>query len=211
MIHVPTGAGKTYAAYMGPLSSLLAEATSARGEPKAVPGLRVLLVTPLRAVSRDTALALRVPIEDLGFGEHLTVETRTGDTASSVRARQAKRLPNVLVTTPESLSLLLTRPDARKQLGSIGTLIIDEWHALLSSKRGTQVELAAARLRKFNPYMRTWALSATIANLDEAAQAAVGVDTDPALISADIERPVVIESVLPQSDAFMYLDFFNQM
>lgn len=196
LVHVPTGAGKTYAAYGGPLGELLDEAESGT-----VRGLRVLYITPLRAVSRDVEKALKAPIEAMGLlGSDLTVESRTGDTSSSIRARQRSRLPNVLITTPESLTLLLTRDDAAEKLGSVRSIIVDEWHELLASKRGTQTELAMARLRRFAPGVRTWALSATLSNLGEAAAAAVGVGDEAVVVSAEIERPVIIESVLPGED-----------
>ena len=200
LIHVPTGAGKTYAAYGGPLADLIAEA---RSEGK-VAGPRVLYVTPLRAVSRDIAKAMRAPLADLGLlDEAVTVETRTGDTSTAVRARQKQRLPNVLITTPESLTLLLTRPETAKGFAGLRAVIVDEWHELLASKRGTQTELALARLRRLAPAVRTWALSATLRNLDEAAAAAVGGQDTPTVISAEIERPVIIESVLPaEGDPF---------
>ncbi|MEM0983226.1 MAG: ligase-associated DNA damage response DEXH box helicase [Planctomycetota bacterium] len=191
LIHVPTGAGKTYASYMGPLSELIEE------EPKP-DGLRVLFVTPLRAVSRDIEKALKLPVEELGLIDRVTVESRTGDTSSSVRARQRKKLPTVLVTTPESLCLLLTQDEAREKLGGVRAVIVDEWHELLSTKRGSQMELVLARLRSFAPRMRTWALSATIANLDDAASAVAGSEEEPVLVSGEIDRPVFVESVLPR-------------
>jgi len=154
-------------------------------------------------VARDIEAALRLPVQECGLG--FRVESRTGDTGSWVRARQKERLPDVLVTTPESLSLMLTWADASQRFAGLGCVIVDEWHELLSSKRGTQVELALARLRRFAPGMRTWALSATLANLDEAARAAVGWGRDgrggvvePVVISARIPRPVEIETLLPE-------------
>jgi len=201
LIHVPTGAGKTYAAFMGPLAELLAEARG-RGEAGhdggvQPGGLRVLFVTPLRAVSRDIERALRLPVGHLDESGSIRVESRTGDTSSSVRARQRRRLPEVLVTTPESMSLLLTREDAPEALSRVRCVILDEWHELMSSKRGSLAELALTRLRAFAPGMRTWALSATIANLEDAARAASGVGREPVIVSGSIERPVRIETVLP--------------
>ncbi|MEL6397211.1 MAG: ligase-associated DNA damage response DEXH box helicase, partial [Planctomycetota bacterium] len=195
LIHVPTGAGKTYAAFMGPLAELIAEA-----EMDSVEGLRVLVITPLRAVSRDTEAALRLPIEELDLADRVSVESRTGDTSSSVRARQRERLPSVLITTPESLSLLLTRDDASIKLGGVRTVIVDEWHELLASKRGTQVELALARLRRFSPGLTTWGMSATLSNLEEAARTLVGVGVEPVLVGGELERPVNVETVLPRED-----------
>jgi ATP-dependent Lhr-like helicase len=192
LIHVPTGAGKTYAAYMGPLADVAEGGRT---------GLQILYVTPLRAVSRDIELALKAPLEVLDAD--ITVESRTGDTSSSVRQRQRERLPEVLITTPESLSLLLSNERSSELFSSLRSIIVDEWHELLSTKRGTQMELALARLRRFSPTVRTWALSATLSNLDAAARAAVGTRATPTLLSADLERPVEVSTLLPDSvDSF---------
>lgn len=200
LVNVPTGAGKTWAAWGGPLIELLAE-HAVTPEPSSrrarrVDGLRVLYLSPLRAVARDIELALRAPLDALA--PDIRVEGRTGDTASSLRARQRRVLPPVLVTTPESLSLLLSYDDAPARFAGLRAVIADEWHELMGSKRGIQVELALARLRRFAPDVRTWALSATIANLDVAAKAAVGVDATPTLVQADIDRPVEIDVLLPE-------------
>jgi len=188
LVNVPTGAGKTYAAYLGPLAELL---------DRPADGLAVLFITPLRAVSRDIELALKLPVNELGAT--VTIASRTGDTKASIRARQRDKLPNILVTTPESLTLLLAGDRSRELFANLRCAIVDEWHELLTSKRGTQVELALARLRTWSPSLRTWALSATIANIDEAARAAVGTRPGQCatLIRATIDRPVIIESLLP--------------
>lgn len=186
LINVPTGAGKTYAAYLGPLADLLDNPAD---------GLAILFITPLRAVSRDIELALKLPVHELGA--KVTIGSRTGDTKASIRAKQREKLPNILVTTPESLTLLLTSDHGRELFASLRAVIVDEWHELLTSKRGTQVELALAHLRTWSPTLRTWALSATIANIDEAARAAVGPRNSPRLIRATIDRPIIIESLLP--------------
>lgn len=198
LIHVPTGAGKTFAAFGGPLAELAdgdreQRATEGRG-------LRVLYVTPLRAVARDIEVAVKeIAAEVAGWAR---VESRTGDTKQSVRARQRKELPEVLVTTPESLCLLLTREDVRAQFARLACVIVDEWHELLASKRGTQVELALARVRGLAPGVRTWAVSATLENIEEAARSAVGFSKDaPRIVTARIERRVEIDAVLPREGA----------
>ncbi|WP_141329427.1 ligase-associated DNA damage response DEXH box helicase [Myxococcus sp. AB025B] len=192
LIHVPTGAGKTYAAYLGPLADVVEHGET---------GLQILYVTPLRAVSRDVERALLEPLSVLDTD--LDVESRTGDTSSSVRQRQRERLPEVLITTPESLSVMLSNERAPELFSCLRAVIVDEWHELLGSKRGTQTELALARLRHFAPRLRTWALSATLANLDEAARHVVGTGHTPTLISADMERPVEVETLLPETvDSF---------
>lgn len=183
LIHVPTGAGKTYAATLGPLADLLAR------------GGRLLHVSPLRAMSRDLEAALRDPVDALGLP--LRVESRTGDTPTHVRARQKRAPPGVLVTTPESLSLLLSDPEAPRQLADVRAVVVDEWHELLDAKRGTQVELALCRLRRFSPELRVWALTATLHNLEEAARAAVGAGREPTVVTEPLDRPVRIETLLP--------------
>jgi len=188
LIHVPTGAGKTYASYLGALAEIAADPG---------PGLRVLYVTPLRAVSRDIEKALREPVEALGID--VSIESRTGDTSSTIRSRQRARLPNVLITTPESLNLLLGRDNAEDLFAGVRQVILDEWHELLSSKRGTQCELALARLRRWNTDVRTWALSATLSNVEEAAQAAVGIGGSARIVRSDIARPVEIGAILPST------------
>src|SRR5689334_24922736 len=130
LIHAATGTGKTYAAWMGPVMEWLRDypAPSPAGTPLrrrgAAPPLRVLWITPLRALAADTEAALRAPIEDLGLP--WTVESRTGDTEPKVRARQSKRLPTALVTTPESLSLLLTWTNTPALFEHLEIVVVDQ-------------------------------------------------------------------------------------
>ncbi len=166
LIHAPTGMGKTYAAAIGPM------VFGADGCETAPPALTLLWITPLRALASDTGLALTRAAAALR--PHWRVEVRTGDTSAAVRARQERRLPTALVTTPESLSLLLSRADWRERFRSLDAVIVDEWHELMASKRGVQVELALARLRGARPALRTWGLSATLANLEAALACLLG-------------------------------------
>lgn len=198
LIHAPTGVGKTYAAALGPMLAARHRGESgarAKGEPP--PPMRLLWLTPLRALAADTTHALAVGAAELGLARW-SVELRTGDTSASVKARQKKELPSALVTTPESLSLLLTYPHARSLFRELDAVVVDEWHELMSTKRGVQVELALARLRAFRPGVRTWGLSATLKNLDEAAATLLGpLAPAPTLIHADIPKPVEVETLLP--------------
>lgn len=192
LIQVPTGAGKTYAAFLGPIAEM------AEGERSRT--LRILYVSPLRAVARDIELALRTPAA--AIVPWALVESRTGDTPAAVRAKQRERLPHVLITTPESLTLILTREYAAELLSGVRCVIVDEWHELIASKRGTQTELALARLRRFSPRMRAWALSATLPNTAEAARAVVGVAApDPVIVRANMPREVMVDSVIPSDPA----------
>jgi len=175
--------------------------------------LRVLWITPLRALASDTEQALRAPVEALDLP--WTIESRTGDTSQAVRARQRTQLPTTLVTTPESLSLLLCQRNAAERFADLRCVIVDEWHELLSTKRGAQVELALARLRSLRPALRTWGLSATLGNLQVAAETLLGFDEEGhirphRLISGVVPKEVEIESLVPDSmDRFPWAGHLN--
>ena len=183
LVHAPTGMGKTYAAALGPM------VLGARGTPDQPPPLTLLWLTPLRALAGDTGLALERAARALN--PRWTIDVRTGDTSSSARARQSVRLPTALVTTPESLTLMLSRADWRERFAHLSAVVVDEWHELLGSKRGVQAELALARLRGLRPDLRTWGLSATLANLDQALECLVG----PALASAAPARTRIVRGL----------------
>jgi ATP-dependent Lhr-like helicase len=178
LIHSATGSGKTLAAWLGPLAEWMEEQSSpsALGEGKAPP-LRVLWITPMRALAADTVLSMDRAVKGLGLP--WTVGLRTGDTSSAERARQARKLPSALVTTPESLSLILSNADAREKLSDLRLVVVDEWHELLGNKRGVMTELCLARLRRWNPALRTWGLSATLGNIEEALQRLVPENQTP--------------------------------
>ena len=188
LIHSATGTGKTLAAFLGPVAEAIAE-----GAEKAAP-LRLLWITPMRALAGDTAQSLERALA--GTGLAWTVGLRTGDTAAAERARQARKLPSVLVTTPESLSLMLSQAEARDRLAALRAVIVDEWHELLGNKRGVQVELALARLRRWNPALRTWGLSATLGNLDEALERLLA-GSPGRVVRGISDKPVVIDTLIP--------------
>ena len=191
LIQVPPGSGKTYAAVMGVIAAMLAEAEPPQG-------LRLLYITPLRALSRDLELALLEPINAMGWP--ITVGTRNGDTASAVRTKQLKRPPNILITTPESLALLQANKRSEALVEGLQTVVLDEWHELLGSKRGIQAELALSWLRQQRPALQTWVISATIGNLDDAARHGLGVGAvNPELITTSQAKQLQIRSVIPDS------------
>ncbi len=199
LIHAATGTGKTYAAWMAPVLEWLRDyPESAEQRGHAAP-LRVLWITPLRALAGDTEAALRAPVEDLSLP--WTVESRTGDTPARIRSRQRKRLPTALVTTPESLSLLLTREDVPGIFDHLELVVVDEWHELMASKRGVQTELALARLRRFRPGLRTLGLSATLGNLETARDTLSGVAANGRPNPARIVRGLVPKAI--QVDALI--------
>lgn len=198
LIHSATGTGKTLAAWMGPLGEWLLENPGGRGkvgDRSEAPPLRVLWISPLRALAADTELSLKLPLEGLGIP--WTVETRTGDTSQALRKKQGERLPTALITTPESLVLMLTRADSEELFGDLRCIVVDEWHELLSTKRGVQTELALARVRRLKPDVRTWGVSATLGNLDEASETLQGVGAGARIVRGHVSKQIVIDSVLP--------------
>jgi ATP-dependent Lhr-like helicase len=187
LLHATTGAGKTLAVHFGLLNRALA------GE-VAGGGLRLLWITPMRALAADTAGALRAPLAQLGL--RWEVGMRTGDTPATERARQGRRLPEVLVTTPESVSLLLARADSRELFAQLALAVVDEWHELIGNRRGVQVQLALARLHRLAPRLPVWGLSATLGNLDEAMRALLN-RADGTLVQGRIDKKLAIDTLLP--------------
>ena len=183
LLHATTGSGKTLAVWLGALQAFAND--------KEAP-LTVLWITPMRALSHDTLLALQDAAHTLA--PHWTLAARTGDTSSSERAAQQRRWPTALVTTPESLSLMLSRADAPEVLKRVRLVVVDEWHELLGSKRGVQVQLALARLRRWNPALMTWGLSATLANLDEARDT---LAPHAVLVQGAKNKQIDIDTLLP--------------
>ncbi len=195
LIHAPTGFGKSYAAWLGPVMDWC-ETHPRAGWGEDAERLTVVWLTPMRALARDTVQALREPVEAMGLP--WTVGLRTGDTSSYMKKKQRDRPPTCLVTTPESLTLLLSYADSRAKMGRVQAVVVDEWHELLSTKRGTQTELALARLRRWNPGLRVWGLSATLGNLEQAKAALLGDQAeDGVLISGASPKTIEVETVLP--------------
>ena len=194
LLHATTGSGKTYAVWFGALAR--AAALGVPLESAAPPPLGVLWLTPMRALAADSARALRLPVDELGLGWSIGI--RTGDTPAAERAKQDRRFPTALVTTPESLSLMLTRESAHEELGQVHTVVVDEWHELMGSKRGVQVQLALARLKRWRPGLVVWGLSATLGNLDDAMHVLLG-HGDGDLVRGRIEKNLLIDTLLPLS------------
>ena len=150
-----TGAGKTLAGFLPTLTELIEAPTE---------GLHTLYVSPLKALAVDIQRNLVTPIDEMGLT--LRVETRTGDTPSDRKARQRVRPPQILLTTPESLSLLLSYPDSVTMFEGLRTIVVDEVHAFATGKRGDLLSLCMARLQRISPGLRRVALSATVADSD---------------------------------------------
>nr|WP_207914940.1 ligase-associated DNA damage response DEXH box helicase [Luteimonas arsenica] len=198
LLVTPTGSGKTLAALGGPLLEALrlgdapARKRRAAGAPSR---LRLLWITPLRALAVDTARAIRAPVEALGIP--WTVAMRTGDASARDRRLARQGQAEVLVTTPESFALALSYPDAAALLGGVRAVVVDEWHELLGNKRGVLLQLCLARLRAIAPALRTWGLSATLGNLEEARDVLLPGQPDAPILSAPRPRRLSLETLLP--------------
>lgn len=194
LVNAPTGSGKTYALFLPAMAEFINE-----GAP-VLSGVRVLWVTPLRALSKDICQAMQEVVSTLDLP--LNVAFRNGDMEQAERARQDKKIPEVLIITPESLHLLFARKNHKSLFQNLRLTVIDEWHELLGSKRGTQTELALSYLRKLSPDMKTWALSASIGNLEEALQVLTGfpAPADAVIIRSGIRKTIQVTSILPEKN-----------
>jgi ATP-dependent helicase Lhr and Lhr-like helicase len=189
LLHATTGSGKTYAVWLGALNAALQKQSQAA--PK---GLKVLWITPMRALATDTLRALQEPIDEIGLPWRVGI--RTGDTPSGERAKQNRNPPQALVTTPESLTLMLGQSDCRERLSGVKLIVVDEWHELMGNKRGVQLQLALARIKKFSPSLAVWGLSATLGNLPQAMQVLLGGPTGT-LVEGATPKKILVDTLLP--------------
>jgi len=160
LLIAPTGAGKTLAGFLPSLVELEARSKLPPGMAGAT-GLHTLYISPLKALAVDIARNLEAPVADMNLS--IRLETRTGDTPAHKRQRQKTKPPDILLTTPEQIALLLSDPASEDLFRSLKTVILDELHALVTSKRGDLLALGLARLRRLSPGLRTVGLSATVA------------------------------------------------
>lgn len=194
MLNAPTGSGKTYALWLPCILEFL------RDHPRhdVTPEIRILWVTPLRALAKDIQRAMQEVCDDLDI--RWTVGLRTGDTTTSERQNQKKRPPQVLVITPESIHVLLSQSDYPNFFKNLKAIIVDEWHELIGTKRGVATELAISRLKALTEHqLKVWGISATIGNLPQAQRVLLGEDLykQSVAIKANIDKRIEIESILP--------------
>lgn len=191
LLNVPTGFGKTNALLMPIILDGLNKGYK-KGE------IQAIWITPLRALSKE----ILDSAEELSefFDLKWRVALRNGDTSVAQRQKLTKSPPQVLITTPESLHLMLAQKGYENRFRNLQYFVIDEWHEMIGSKRGVQIELALSRLRTISPLLKTWGISATIGNLDEAAQVLMGqrpAAFEPTLITSKLKKKIVIESIIP--------------
>ncbi|MGH9441499.1 MAG: DEAD/DEAH box helicase [Thermoanaerobaculia bacterium] len=206
LIAAPTGSGKTLAAFLSAIDSLfrLGTPSDGLGEPSLPDETRVLYVSPLRALSNDIRKNLEGPLAEIRERDpslpEVRVLVRTGDTPSAERARMSKRPPHILVTTPESLYLLLTSEGGRKMMRTVRTVIVDEIHALVRDKRGSHLSLSLERLEHLagSPIQRI-GLSATQKPLEDVGRFLAGAGRDCALVDAGTFRELDVAIEVPPS------------
>jgi len=192
LLNAPTGYGKTFAVWFGILDHYYAQQESNKKTK-----LHTLWVTPLRALSKEIYKAANTVSEGLELDYR--VELRTGDTSTASRQKQRKNPPQAMITTPESVHLLLASKESTAFFKSLEFIVVDEWHELLGSKRGVLVELALSRLKAINPSLKIWGISATIGNLEEAKEILLGKDNKGLLVKANIDKHIQVETILPDS------------
>ena len=190
ILHAPTGSGKTFAIWGG----IIEESLKVK---KHKIGIQAIWITPLRALAVEIQKAIQIMTNDLN--PELKIALRTGDTSQSERGNQKRKPSFGLVTTPESLHLLISTKDHQKTLQNLKVIVIDEWHELLGTKRGVQIELAIAYLKSFVPNLKVWGISATIGNKDLASKILLGSSKAFVTVNAEFKKKIEVESILPKN------------
>jgi len=200
LVNAPTGCGKTFSVFLGSLIRFINQHPE-HYQTKAKSGLQLIWITPLRALAKDIGRAMEEVINELGM--NWSVGIRNGDTTTAERVRQKKQLPEVLIITPESLHLFLAQKGYAEAFKTVQVIAIDEWHELMGSKRGVQVELAISRIvncqwSMVNKRPMVWGISATIGNLEEAKEVLLSpLNEEGIIVKAHMKKQIEVESVLP--------------
>lgn len=213
LLNAPTGSGKTFALFLPFLADFINKHPD-RWQTQTNNGLLMLWITPLRALTNDIRKAMQEACDEIGLPWR--VMTRTGDTSAAEKQALKRKLPEVLLTTPESLHLMMAQKEYPNLFKSLQVVVIDEWHELLGTKRGVQVELGLSRLKALsqatdqpesklksqNSKLNIWGISATIGNLEEASEVLLGNDF-PAdrvkMVRAHVDKRLQITSVIPEN------------
>ncbi|MBO0591628.1 ligase-associated DNA damage response DEXH box helicase [Cellulophaga sp. E16_2] len=198
LLNAPTGSGKTYALWFPIILNYIK--ANPRYKTNHKKGLKAVWITPLRALSEEIRQSAERVAADLGT--QMTVGIRTGDTTTKERTSQKKQMPDLLITTPESLQLLLASKGYEKIFKDCTAIVVDEWHELLGTKRGVQMELALSRLKTISTALRIWGISATIGNLEQAREVLLGTDPEvlenSVLIKAKLNKKITVKSIIPK-------------
>ncbi|MEN0006522.1 MAG: DEAD/DEAH box helicase, partial [Bacteroidota bacterium] len=196
IVNAPTGSGKTYSLIVPILLEFIRDHPTDRSKTKN--GLQAIWITPIRALTKEIQQSAQRAAHELGLDWKIAI--RSGDTSTSERTKQKRNPPEILITTPESLHLLLATKGYEKYFKKLKTVVVDEWHELIGSKRGVQMELALSRLKGFLPKLKVWGISATIGNMEEAIAVLMGnslVEGEYKVIKAGIQKQIEVKTVLP--------------
>ncbi len=196
LLNAPTGSGKTYALWFPVLLNYIQNNPNDWKTPKKN-GIQLIWVTPLRALAQDLQKAMQEACDGLGIP--WTVAVRNGDTDAKTRARFQRNPPECLITTPETLHILLSQKDTEALYQNLRCVVVDEWHELVGNKRGVQIQLALAYLQAkcSHPFIR-WAISATLGNLQEAASTLLGHELPLHIIKANLQKEIRLQSIFPE-------------
>jgi ATP-dependent Lhr-like helicase len=206
LVNAPTGCGKTFSVFLGAVIHFINTHPDSDHKKITPRGLQLLWLTPLRALAKDIGRAMEEAIEELGIPWKVGI--RNGDTNTAERAKQKKQMPEILITTPESLHLLLAQKGYAETFASLKIIAVDEWHELLGSKRGVQVELAISRIigvrgsklevGSLTPHISVWGISATIGNLNEAKEVLMSsLQEEGVIVKANMAKRIEVESIFP--------------
>ncbi len=191
LVNAPTGSGKTYSLVVPMMLESLEQLESNKG-------VQAIWITPIRALAKEIQLASQRAAHGLGLNWDIAI--RSGDTSANEKQQQKKKPPQMLITTPESLHLLLAQKGCSNYFQSLKGIVVDEWHELVGSKRGVQMELALSRLKNVQPNLKVWGISATIGNMQEAQDVLFG-PTIPKhkirIVRANIKKRIEVKSVIP--------------
>lgn len=198
LLNAPTGSGKTYALWFPIVLDYIKNNPEYKNTHKK--GLKAIWITPLRALSQEIKQSAERITQDLGT--QMSVGIRTGDTSAKDRAKMRTNMPDLLITTPESLQLLLSSKGYAKTFKNCSAIVVDEWHELLGTKRGVQMELGISRLKTVCKALRIWGISATIGNLEQAQEVLLGPSTpeldNSILVKADLNKKITVKSIVPK-------------
>jgi len=197
LVNAPTGSGKTYSLIV-PILLEFIKNNPTNYRSKRGSGLQAIWITPIRALAKEIEFSAKRAVE--GLNVNWKVASRSGDTSASQKIKQKEKPPELLITTPESLHLLLTHRDCREYFKNLKVIVADEWHELMGSKRGVQVELALSRLKTVAPALKIWGISATIGNMDQALHVLFGdyYSTQSfKIIKSDNKKKIEVISILP--------------
>ena len=189
MVIAPTGFGKTYSVFLAVITDFLNNPENYKD------GLQLLWITPLRALAKDIAKAMTEAIDEIGLDWKVAV--RNGDTPQAERVSQTKKMPEILIITPESLQLLLAQKNNHRFFKNLKCVAVDEWHELLGSKRGVLVELALSQIISYQKKLKIWGITATIGNLDEAMEVLIPYPIKKTKVVAKEKKKIDIIPIFP--------------